>query len=128
MKYSVNSLIESEEWKLAEKIERAFRRYKVNLEITNCWNNTDRIIFKIKLKGETREEQLLARLSDVQLRLKLPLFQTFKQDFTIYIVASDQEIVYNYLPQIFCSPQYMDACNVIRCYCHMWLVLMLLVG
>lgn len=97
--------------KLAEKIEKTFRRYKVNMEITDWYTSPDRAIFEVKLKGESREEQLLARLSDVQLRLKLPLFQTFKQDFTIYIVASDQEIVYDHLPQIFRSPQYMDACN-----------------
>ena len=38
-------------------------------------------------------------------------FQVLTERFTIYIVASDQEIVYDHLPQIFCSSQYMDACN-----------------
>lgn len=106
-----DSSFKTNAWWLAEKIEKTFRRYKVNMEIIDCGTFHDRAIFEVKLKGETREEQLLARVSDVQLRLKLPLFQTFKQDFTIYIVASDQEIVYDHLPQIFCSPQYMDACN-----------------
>ncbi len=97
--------------RLAEKIENAFKRYKVNMEITHRWSASDRAIFEVKLKGETRETQLLARLSDVQLRLKLPLFQSFKQDYTIYIVASNREIVYDHLPQIFGSPQYRDACK-----------------
>lgn len=110
MYYSVEDLF-TNEGKMAEKIERAFRRYKVNIEITNWRTATDRVIFKVKLKRETREAQLLARLSDVQLRLKPPLFQIFTQDFTIYIVASDQEIVYDHLPQILRSPQYMDACK-----------------
>ena len=97
--------------RLAEKIENAFKRYKVNMEITHRWSASDRAIFEVQLKGETRETQLLARLSDVQLRLKLPLFQSFKKDYTIYIVASDREIVYDHLPQIFYSSQYMDACK-----------------
>lgn len=96
---------------LAEKIEKAFRRYKVNMEIINWGTSQDRVIFEVKLKGETREARLLARLSDVQLRLKLPLFQVFKQDFRIYIVASNQEILYDHLPQILHSPQYIAACQ-----------------
>lgn len=97
--------------KLAEKIEKTFRRYKVNMEIPNWHTTPDRVIFEVKLKGETREEQLLARVSDVQFRLKLPLFQVLTERFTIYIVASAQEIEYIHLPQIFCTPQYMDACK-----------------
>ena len=96
---------------LAEKIEKTFKKYKVNMAITDWRTGSDRVVFEVKLKGETRERQLLARLSDVQLRLKLPLFQTFKQDFRIYIVASNQEIEYDHLPQILRSPQYMDACQ-----------------
>lgn len=106
-----DSSFKTNEWWLAEKIEKTFRRYKVNMEIIDCGTFRDRAIFEVKLKGETREEQLLARVSDVQLRLKLPLFQVFTERFTIYIVASDQEIVYKHLPQIFCSQQYMDACK-----------------
>ncbi len=106
-----DSSFEKKARRLAEKIEKTFWRYKVNMEIVDCYISHDRAIFEVKLKGETREEQLLARVSDVQLRLKLPLFQTLKQDFTIYIVASDQEIVYDHLSQIFCSSQYMNACK-----------------
>ncbi|MDE5717154.1 MAG: hypothetical protein K2I53_05975 [Lachnospiraceae bacterium] len=99
------------EGRLAEKIEKAFRRYKVNMEITSWYTSIERVIFEVKLKGETRKEQLLARVSDVQLRLKLPVFQAVTERFTIYIIVSDQEIVYDHLPQIFCSSQYMDACK-----------------
>ncbi len=111
MENIIDSSLEINAWELSQRIEKAFRRYKVNIEITDCWKAPDRIVFKVKLKGETREAQLLARMSDVQLRLKLHLFQTFKLDFTIYIVASDQKIAYDHLSQIFCSPQYMNACQ-----------------
>lgn len=114
MEISFDSTFRINAVELAEKIEKTFKRYKVNMEIIHRWAAPDRVIFEVKLKGETRETQLLARLSDVQLRLKLPLFQAFKENYTIYIVASDREIVYDHLPQIMCSHQYMEACKKLR--------------
>lgn len=96
---------------LSEDIEKTFKRYHVYLSITNWIIKVDRFIFKVKLKGATREEQLLARLSDVQFRLKLPLLQVLTEKFTIYIIASDQEIVYDHLRKILQSGQYTDTCN-----------------
>ncbi len=85
---------------LAEKIEAAFSRYRVRISITRWVNRTNRVIYNVKLKGDTRESQFFARLSDVQLKLKLPFFQAFIKDFHIYLAVADQEMKYPHLPDI----------------------------
>ncbi len=85
---------------LAEKIEAAFSRYRVRISITGRVNRTNRVIYNVKLKGDTRESQFFARLSDVQLKLRLPFFQAFIEKFHIRLVVSDQEMEYPHLPDI----------------------------
>ena len=59
-----DSSFEKKARRLAEKIEKTFWRYKVNMEIVDCYISHYWAIFELKLKGEKREEHLLDRLSD----------------------------------------------------------------
>lgn len=94
------AILDRDAEELGEDIEKAYKRYRVNIGITDWIIIPDRFIFSVKLKGETREAHVRARVSDVQQRLKLPLFQVVKSDFNIYIVASRQKVVYQHLPEI----------------------------
>lgn len=95
--------------KLSEAIEKQFERYGANIRIEDSLTKKDRVIFSVKLKGATRESQLFARASDVQLKLKLPLFQLFKHNFTLLIAASELKIKYKSLPEILASSEYTEA-------------------
>jgi S-DNA-T family DNA segregation ATPase FtsK/SpoIIIE len=99
---------EDEVYDLMEEIEKGFSRYKLKISIDRWKIQADRAIFPIKLKGSTRESQVYARASDVQLRLKLPLFQLFKQNLTIYLAVSEREIVYDHLPQILINKGFIE--------------------
>ncbi|MDE7275011.1 MAG: hypothetical protein K2N95_18530 [Lachnospiraceae bacterium] len=96
---------------LAEKIEAAFSRYRVRISITKWVNRSDRVIYNVKLKGDTRESQFFARLSDVQLKLRLPFFQAFIQDFHIYLAVADQEMEYPHLPDILFKSRLGEKCK-----------------
>ena len=91
---------------LSENIVKQFERYGVNIRIKDSLIKKDRVIFEVKLKGATREAQLFTRASDVQLKLKLPLFQPFKHNFTLFIAASELKIKYKNLPIILHDPVY----------------------
>ena len=99
---------------LREDIEKQFERYGVNIKIKDSLTKKDRVIFAVKLKGATREAQLFARASDVQLKLKLPLFQPFKHNFTLFIAASELKIKYKSLPEILASSAYTEAKKSLR--------------
>lgn len=91
---------------LAEKIEKAFLRYHVYLEITDWVIVKGKIIFLVKLKGDTRESQMLARMHDVQLRLKFPVFSVINLDFNICLVVSAQKDTYENLCNILTDSDY----------------------
>ncbi|WIW71457.1 FtsK/SpoIIIE domain-containing protein [Anaerosinus gibii] len=91
---------------LSDDIVKQFEHYGVDIKIKDRLLQKDRVIFEVKLKGATRESQLFARASDVQLKLKLPLFQPFKNNLTIFIAASDLKIKYNSLPKLLNNPAY----------------------
>lgn len=87
-------------YELSEKIEKIFKNFGINISIPDWEFEKDRIQFKIKLKGGTREKDVRAHAQDVQSRLKLPLFQVFEEKFTLYIVTSDQKVEYPRLPKV----------------------------
>ena len=89
---------------LRERIEKGFGRYGVNMRIPDWRIISERFIFRVKLKGNAREAHLQARMADVQLKLKLPIFQLTKHNFDIFIVAADHKIVYDHLPKILSNP------------------------
>ena len=82
---------------LAEKIEKIYSHYGANISINKWRIKSDRVIFKVKLKGNTREAHVRSHARDVQLRLKLKLFEIFIEDLTIYIAVSNLEIIYESL-------------------------------
>ena len=86
---------------MSEDIETAFRRYRVNLSIKNWVLSPHATIYEVKLKGDTRESQLLDRVSDVQLRLRLPIFQVHKHNLRIFIIVSRKK------------PDYMNLSDVL---------------
>lgn len=92
-------LLEIDAEELAEKIEKNYSRYRINISIIDWIQNSKFIKFEVKLKGNTREDQVKARAHDVQLRLKLKVFELCVQDFTIYIIVSDHKIIYDHLPK-----------------------------
>lgn len=99
---------------LAEKIESAFNRYRVRISIMNWVNRKDRVIYEVKLKGDTREVQFFARLSDVQLKLRLPFFQALVQDFNIYLIVSDKKVTYDHLPEIVTREESMERRKLMK--------------
>lgn len=78
--------------KLAEAIIRQYAKYNVRLTLTRREPHKGRFIFRVKLKGNTREAHIRAHASDVQLRLKLPVFYVEKHDLTLVIITSRQKI------------------------------------
>lgn len=58
------------------------------------------------MKGKSREADVITYVSEVQSRLKLPLFQVVKDGYTLRIVASDQKIEYPRLLKILDNPAY----------------------
>ncbi len=103
------SLIEDEADFLEEGIIKFFAKYGANIDIPKWWHNNSRFIFKIKLKGNTRETHVRANASDVQTRLKLPIFYVVKNNFTLYIIASQKKIEYDHLPVLLHKPDYQKA-------------------
>lgn len=94
---------------LGETIIKAFKRYRVSIDILSQEAMPDRIIYEIKLKGDTREVHVRARMFDVQQRLKLPLFQIETFDFHLFIIAAEHKIVYTDLPQILSDPRWREC-------------------
>lgn len=96
----------SEIHELGGKIEKMFKRYNVNIAITDWENLKDRVRYEVKLKGNTRNADISARTLDIGSRLKLPLFQVLVEKFTVYIVASNQEVENPRLPKILDNSAY----------------------
>lgn len=90
--------LEIDPYDLAEKIEKIYSHYGTNISINKCCIKSDRVIFKVKLKGNTRAAHVRSHARDVQLRLKLKLFEIFIEDLTICIAVSNLEIIYESLP------------------------------
>lgn len=80
---------------LAEKIMRCYEKYNVFIHIRkkdiHILKNS--INFKIKLRSGTRATEIKKYEKDVQICLKLHLFQVVQDDINIFIIASKQRIV-----------------------------------
>ena len=109
MGFIEQSLMEDEADILSEDIVKGFEKYNVRISIPCWWYKSSRLIFKVKLKGNTREAHVRANAPDVQSRLKLPLFYVAKYNFTLYIIASRTQIEYDHLPVILSKPDYHEA-------------------
>lgn len=94
---------------LAERIVKAYDKYGVNIDLKPDSYQRNRFIFSVKIKGNTQEKHIRAYAIDVQLRLKLPLFQVVKEDLTLYIIASTFEFEYPHLSTVLRNPNYQTA-------------------
>ena len=90
--------LEEEAEELMERIVRQYAKYHCNIELSKWRWQEDRFMFKIKLKGNTRESNVRANAPDVQLKLKLSLFHVYKSDFTLAFIVSRKQIKYDTLP------------------------------
>lgn len=84
-------------WTLRENIEKYYRKYKVDIEITNYRILPGRVCYKVELKKDTTVEDLQKHCKNIQLRLQLPLFQVYIKNLAVYIVASDEMPEYDSL-------------------------------
>lgn len=106
--------LDIEDYELAEKLEKEYQKHGVNINIKNWVFDSNRIIYRVKLKGRTREAQLHTYAPDVQLRLKVPVFQVVKQQFNILIIISDKKIEYPHLPKIVQWQGYIENTKTAR--------------
>lgn len=83
---------------MGENIEKEFKRYGAKIEVGKKIFLPDKIMFSIKTKGNTRISKLYDLVSEVQRKLKLPVFSLVNKDFQYYIVASDKRIENDHLP------------------------------
>jgi hypothetical protein len=67
--------------KIGQKIERHCASHGAPIKVTKCESlgNGERYIYTIKLKAGTRESLIFDRARDIQIALRLPLFQPFKE-------------------------------------------------
>mgnify|MGYP001071020512 CR=1 FL=1 len=108
MKDIMKLVFEREAKALGEDIVKAFKQYHVNINIANWQAMSDRMIFEIKLRKNTREVQVRERMSDVQQRLKLPFFQIVKFEFSIFIIAAKHKMTHPALLQILSDPEWRE--------------------
>lgn len=89
---------ELEEW--AEKIEREYARYGVNVSLKKGGWKEGKFAFQIKLKKATRVQQVEDKAKEVQFRLKLPVFRLERRGFELYLIISKNSMQYESLPAI----------------------------
>ena len=94
---------------LAERIVKAYDKYGVNIDLKPDSYQRNRFIFSVKFIGITQEKHIRAHAPNVQLKLKLPLFQVVKEDLTLYIIASTFEFEYPHLSTVLRNPNYQTA-------------------
>ena len=68
MGFIEQSLMEDEADILSEDIVKGFEKYNVRISIPCWWYKSSRLIFKVKLKGNTREAHVMDNETDVQSR------------------------------------------------------------
>jgi S-DNA-T family DNA segregation ATPase FtsK/SpoIIIE len=95
--------------RLKRKIVKEYCHRGVNISLENRILTNGKAIFEVTLKGATRETQLYALAPDIKLKLKLPFFQFYRKDFSIYLVMSEQKIKYPGLLDVLCSPAYAES-------------------
>lgn len=100
---------DEEGYDLAEDIIKFYAKYNVRISIPWWQYLNSRFIFKVKLKGNTRESHVRANALDVQNRLKLPVFYVMKYDFNLFLIASREKIEHDRLPAILKTSDYQKA-------------------
>lgn len=104
-------VLEPKAEELAEKIVKRYKGYGVDIAIKNnsikiC---EDRFVYRVKIQHGTRIDDIKKYAEDVQVSLKLPLFQVKYEDLSIEIIASKEPIKDNNFLSILKTPEYMSA-------------------
>lgn len=98
---------------LIEKIPKRYKSYNVSIDIKEKGITVlkDRIKFPIKLPPGTKVSDIYKYAGDVQINLKLPLFQVIQEGLSIFIVASmNMDMDYS-LRRLLTCPEYAEALN-----------------
>lgn len=116
MSYYDYYLLEDIADELAKKIIKRYKSHGVSIGIKDKGITIlqDRFKFKIKLLPGTRVDQIDKYSKDVQVSLKLPLFQVIQESLSIFIIASKESLKDNNLLDIFKSSEYIAAKKIME--------------
>ena len=111
MSYYMYDILEDKAEELADKIVKRYKGYGVAIVIKNnrIKIREDRFIYKIKIPSGTRIDDIEKYAEDVQMSLKLPLFQVVHEGLSILIIASKEPLKDNNLLSILKTPEYIEA-------------------
>lgn len=111
MSYYKYDVLMSQAENLAQKIIKRYKSHGVSIDIKDKGIKIleDRFKFKIKLLPGTRVDHLDKYAKDIQVPLKLPLFQVMQEDLAIFIIASKEATTRNNLIDILATPEYQSA-------------------
>lgn len=101
----------------SEEAVKEFKKFKDNIEIPDWDFYGNLVLYKVKLKGNTRQADIFDHVSDVRSRLRLPLFQVYKEGFDLYIAASEEDIKYPRLPKVLNSVAYKEKSDQMNLPC-----------
>ena len=101
---------------LAQKIIKRYKSHGVSIDIKEKGITIlqDRFKFKVKILPGTRVDQIAKYSKDVQLSLKLPLFQVVQDNLSIFVIASKEPHKDNNLLDIFNSSEYLAAKKIMQ--------------
>jgi len=81
----------------------------LKLVLVKTISNSDRIIFKIKLKPGAKESMVFERARDIQTALQLPLFQPFREGLSLFLAVSENPVAENSLMRILDSHAFRSS-------------------
>lgn len=116
MSFYTYDVLEDQADELAAKIVKRYKSHGVSIDIKDKGITIlqDRFKFKIKLLPGTRVDQIDKYSKDVQVSLKLPLFQVMQENLSIFIIASKETLKDNNLLDIFKSSEYIAAKKIMQ--------------
>lgn len=111
MRYYEDYDLEEQIEDMIEKIPKRYKSYNISIEIKEKGITVleDRIKIPIKIRPGTRVDDVYKYAKDVQMNLKLPLFQVMQEGLTIFIIASTKIVADYSLRHLLTSPEYAEA-------------------
>lgn len=105
--------LEDQAEELAGKIVKRYKSHGVSIDIKEKGISILKDIFKfqIKLPPGTRVDDVQKYAKDIQMNLKLPLFQVMQEGLSLCIVASWENTIDYSLRRLVTSPEYEEALN-----------------
>lgn len=91
-----------------DDFNKTFNKFNLKVMVTYLTSYGPWAVHEVKLKGNTRESQICARIPDVQSRLQIKrlLFKKSSKGFLIF--STDEDIEYDHLPVILTNEAYLD--------------------